>query len=530
MAQYVGCLDGDAPFSAYSRYLERRGPSPLIERVLVNKLVLEKGWKHASLLREETALKRDCEPVKNAVEMMDQGRWEDAAECLKTVSRNSPFAPLRMFCRAMTAFYSEDDKMAIRAIDMVPEDFCLKPVLDTLRSSLNGNPDRHAKRRAMGSLDFLWDGPVGAEKIAKDLLHDIANRPADQWGAKIKALADEIFPENPDAAVWEILHILGKIFASQGTFHRRTFQKAVGKIIDKNTQQLFETKFSYLFSDGKLRCAGAYLAALEKEFADQKERTIAGAMVLRGAVQGALKDPEESFHPYIFENGSLTRYLKHLGIESEDSEMAPIEMALKSISMDPDNREGYLLLSGIPRNSRMAKNAVENAFLAMMKKFPDDPFPCLELADLYYSKNAFRKAENVLKEAMKRAPHDNRVLDRHALAFVISADKNIKRSNYHLSWPDLESASKLGRPKLAALIAVKRTVYRIVAKEENMAEAFDAETKGFSQTERPEKHGNDALGFAGPAIRTSGPARGRIQKNCCSKRPRRYPGCPPANG
>jgi tetratricopeptide (TPR) repeat protein len=117
-------------------------------------------------------------------------------------------------------------------------------------------------------------------------------------------------------------------------------------------------------------------------------------------------------------------------------------------------------------------------------KSPDDPFPCLALADLYYSKNAFRKAENVLNVAIERAPYDNRVLDRHCLAMIISAEKNFTAGRFHLSWQDLEKAFQLNRQKHKTLLAAKRTIHQTVQENDSIINCLEKETSDFSSVDQ----------------------------------------------
>ncbi len=483
MALYVGSLSGEAAFDAYGRYLEKVEPSPVVERVLADSLLLEKRWDCLALLGGESLLNRDGEQARRAVELMEKADWESAGDQLKSISRTSPFAPFRMFCRAMTAFHAGDDKAARRAISMIPKDFRLNPLLEKVDSTLSDEANETEKRDAMLSVDCLWDGPVMAEHRARDLIHELSKKAPDACSSAISALAESVFPENPEIAAEEILHIIWPKLIDVGRSRVAKLRRTAEKVLNKKRAELLSLKFSYLFSGRGLREAGEYIKVLNEEFPDAEERNLAHSLVLRQSAASGIDRMDELFYRGFFLDSECGPYLDVFGIESINLELAPIELVKKSIELDPENREGYELLARVPYSSHDAKNAMEEAFSSMMEKFPEDPFPCLELADLYYSKNAFRKAENVLKEAMKRAPHDNRVLDRHALAFVVSAEKNFKRGNYHLSWPDLEKARDLNRPKMAALVAAKRTVHKVEAENADIHRVLTAETENFSKVD-----------------------------------------------
>ncbi|MCK4619902.1 MAG: hypothetical protein KAT52_08135, partial [Desulfobacterales bacterium] len=160
-----------------------------------------------------------------------------------------------------------------------------------------------------------------------------------------------------------------------------------------------------------------------------------------------------------------------LGITADKPDECLIEMTLKAIRLDPENRRSYELLANQPRYSRQIKNLVEEGLIQMLDYFPDDPFPCLELATIYYEKNAFRKAENILKEAMKRAPHDSRVIDRHVISLLISADNSIKKKKLHLASRDIEKADALSGKATLPLVVEKQILFQIT--EQGQLSLFD---------------------------------------------------------
>jgi hypothetical protein len=145
-----------------------------------------------------------------------------------------------------------------------------------------------------------------------------------------------------------------------------------------------------------------------------------------------------------------------------------LSLICRSIELDPLNRSAYELLIDAPRQSRYAKEATEKSLLKMSEVFPDDPFPCLELATLYYEKNAFRKAEQVLDDAARRAPHDNRVIDRRALSLVIAACKNHSRGKQHLVLSDLEKSESFNSKRIGPIIAEKKVLFELMAQPDQI--------------------------------------------------------------
>ena len=482
MAAYFKCCSGEGAFCAYQYYITKKGLSPLLEQTLADLLLQNQCWSNLDGFDVSVPLKRDSEAIKQALPMMEEGKWEEARDVLGSITRQSPFASLRMFCRAMAAFYEKDDITFQRAVSMVHKDFFLKPLLDNLATALTEIKDDGKRSNVWHHLDCFFEGPVMAERQARDLIFELNHKSTAGCAEKIQKLAASIYPNDVDAAIIEIISILWRSFSDKGHYEN-SLSKLINKLLPKDKADLMIAKFVFLQTAKKLSDVGAYLAMLPVEFSNRWEQDIAHALILQSTVSATL-NRNGGFGESLFGGRQpWFPYAKLLGIKSTDTEMMPVEMLKESIRLDPDNRLGYELLSRLPINSKEAKKAVEEILLAMMKRFADDPYPCLELANFYYDKNAFRKAENVLRIAMERAPHDNRVLDRHALALLISADKNIRHERYHLSWPDLEKAKQLKRKKHAVLLAAKRAIHLNQAENISIEKAIDIETLDFSSVD-----------------------------------------------
>jgi hypothetical protein len=132
MALYIRCCDSRDALDAYRHYLKKAGTSSLIERFLVDVLMIEQCWECLDKFDASLPLKKDSEPVQKSIPDMMDGRWEKALELLKPVPRVSPYALVKLFCRAMVSFYNEDDSGVKRAISMIPKDFCLYLFLSDL--------------------------------------------------------------------------------------------------------------------------------------------------------------------------------------------------------------------------------------------------------------------------------------------------------------------------------------------------------------------------------------------------------------
>lgn len=479
MAAYLKCCSGEGAFCAYQYYITKKGLSPLLEQTLADLLLQNQCWSNLDGFDATVPLKRDSEAIKQALPMMEEGKWEQVRDVLGSITRQSPFAPVRMFCRAMAAFYEEDDKTFVRATALIHEDFFLKPLLETLAVTLAEIKEDGRSSNVWQHLDCFFEGPVMAERQARDLLFELNHKSTVGCAEKIKKLAASIYPDDVDAAIMEIISILWRSISDKGHYEN-PLSRLINKLLPKDKADLMIAKSVFLQSAKKLSDVGAYLALLPVEFPNRREQDIAHALILQSTVSATLNRNGGSGESLFESRQPWFPYAKLLGIQSTDKDMMLVEILRESIRLDPDNRVGYELLSHLPNNSKEAKKAIEEILSAMMKRFADDPYPCLELANLYYGKDAFRKAENVLRIAMERAPHDNRVLDRHALALLISADKNIHHQRFHLSWSDLEKAQQLRRKKHAVLLAAKRAIHRNLAENVLIEKAIDLETHNFS--------------------------------------------------
>jgi hypothetical protein len=142
------------------------------------------------------------------------------------------------------------------------------------------------------------------------------------------------------------------------------------------------------------------------------------------------------------------------------------------------------MLQGIPAPLAEHRKVLTTLYETIAAQFDDDPAPCLELARLYYLKNAFRKAQAILQTAYDRAPHDGRVKESRALAFVISAQKNLPKEKWHLVDRDLDRAAEFGLPILSTVITGKRLLAEFLKTRKFSAKTFHEQTKAFTPVQQ----------------------------------------------
>ena len=106
---YIRHLEAAQAIQVYAGSLGQRESSPQVEQVLADQVVALRRWEALSCLDEDHPLRRDAEVVKQAIVFKDEGAWDQAGTALASISRRSPYAPWRVFCRAMACFDAQDD-------------------------------------------------------------------------------------------------------------------------------------------------------------------------------------------------------------------------------------------------------------------------------------------------------------------------------------------------------------------------------------------------------------------------------------
>lgn len=450
-------------FGLYARYLDTRDRIEAAERFLANRLLNAGCWDLIEPLDFDSPLVADVGALKRARPLMEAGDWAGALSAMAPVGRHSPYAPIRIFCRAMAAFCAGDDAAANRALASVPEDFSLIGVAREMQTVLNGaggGPDavrraKEAKRR----LGPLWDGPVGLDSDARALIRALNAEQVPEARRRIEVMADALHPEDPGKVRWYLAEVIFNMVI-QDRIGMPVYSKLIRGILSEKDVDLLKTKTTFLSSPNPFETVGDYLSRIDRELPDPASRDLGHAMVLRHLVSGLLHRTGWQSDPDV--KRAIRKHQELLGTAADDPDRILIEMADKSITLDPDNRDGYLLLARLPRPGRPPKQMVEKRLLEMAERFPDDPHPCLELAKLYYESGAFRKAETILQDAMERAPHDSRVIDRHVLALLYSAQKNMGRKKWHLVERDLDRAEGLEARRAALLVVEKRMLLDMI--------------------------------------------------------------------
>jgi len=463
--QYIRHLEPAQAIPIYARSVGQRESSAQVEQALADQMVVHRCWETLSCLDQDHSLRRDAEIVKPAVATMDEGAWEQAGAALVGISRRSPYAPWRIFCRAMACFDAQDDSGLRQALDLLPQHFILSQTVDELWSVCSPERSRKGKVLSAPVQQVLGTGGVDREQLARALLAALHQDPP-HWREVerlLPPLAKAIHPEEPLAACVALLEIIG-VGARQNRWPLSNIL-AMQRLLPRDLAQAVAARIELVnqatsHSVWNVAPAVAYLAHLNVEFPEARQQTLARAHILEFLARSGHNG---GACPNCVGTQVIQSLWGLMGEHSGDPHLVYADLMLASLELDPDNREGYRFLLELLRGDTSARPRMERVLTEMVHRFPDDPDPCLELALFQYSRNGYRKAEAALEEARKRAPHDERILDRQAVGCVKASDQGRNRRSYVLAQRDLERAEELGRRRLVPVLLVKRLGLKLMS-------------------------------------------------------------------
>ena len=453
-------LDGADALAVYADSLASRPASPRLERVLADLLVIRRCWSGLDALDASHPLRRDAEPVMRSLDAMDAGDWGRAAELLQGVSRRSPFAPWRVFCKAMTCFGAGDDQGLRRTLELLPTDFVLAQTVAEWRRLCSGEGEGGAVRvrQALGTAGSAVEA-LGTE-LREALRRDERPRVLQRL---IADLADALCPEAPLQARIDLLLIAGLV-TLRSRLRIQTVHGLVRRLVPADRVAGVSARIGLLLQQASFDLwdpapAAAFLDHLAVEVPRAEDQALARGRVLEALARIGHRAVQPEFLP-----ARMAKALAGLlGGQVEPPGMVFVELMAVSLEADPRNREGYRFLLDLLRGRRDIKPRMRSVLEQMAASFPDDAEPWLELAMLHHSSNAYRRAEQALAEAKRRAPHDERILDLQAIGFLKSADQSRKGGRFELAARDLLRAEDLGRPKLRQVVHVKRLLLDLVS-------------------------------------------------------------------
>ena len=462
---YIRCLDGADALAVYAESLASRPASPRVERVLADLLVIRRCRDGLDALDADHPLRRDAEPVMRSLDAMDAGDWGRAATLLQGVPRRSPFAPWRVFCKAMTCFGAGDDRGLRRCLELLPADFALAHTVAEWRRLCTGEGEGGPVRvrQALGTAGSAVEA-LGGE-LREALLR--GNERPRVLERLITDLADALCPEAPLQARIDLLQIAG-LATLRSRLRIQTVQALVRRLVPAERVAGVSARTGLALQQASPDLwdpapAATFLDRLDVELPRAEDHALARGRVLETLARSGHRAVEPDFLP-----PRMVKALSGLlgGLPDPPDTLSWkvfVELMAASLDADPRNREGYRFLLDLLRGRRNVKPRIRSVLERMAASFPDDPEPWLELATLHYSGNAYRRAEQALAEAKRRAPHDERILDLQAIGFLKSADQSRKGGRFELAARDLRNAADLDRAQLRPVLHVKRILLDLVS-------------------------------------------------------------------
>ena len=461
LIRYLRCLEAGDAVAVYAEHLAVGPPLPAAERAVADRLVIDRGWDGIEHLDADHPLRRDAEPARRSLDAMDAGDWEGAARLLAGVARRSPFAPWRLFCKAMGCFAAGDEHGLRRTVDLLPEDFALRGTVAELRRSATGagpaGPD--AVRRALGT----EAAPVAATAVSLSQAIHAGTR--QEIERHLVSLADAVYPEDPVQARIDLLMIAATATIAS-PMSMETLDRVAENLLPRD--RIFSVMAqAYLLMQEVAKgdfwdpeVAEDFLDEMPDVFARRSDQDLARSCVLESLARAGVRS---GIGPYSLVAETAASLGNLLGTPPEDPAMAMVDLLMASLAADPQSPTAYRFLLELLRDhpvgdSRRVRGILEE----LAKRHPDDPDPLLEMATLDYARNAYRRAETALAEARRRAPYDERILDLQATGFLKSADQSCKRGRFALTERDLERAANLGRRRLEPILRVKRLLFDVI--------------------------------------------------------------------
>ena len=483
LVRFLRCLEGGDAVAVYAERLAAGPPLPAAERAVADRLVIDRGWDGIEHLDAEHPLRRDADPVRRSLGAMDAGDWEGAARLLAGVPRRSPFAPWRLFGKAMGCFAAGDEHGLRRTVDLLPEDFALRGTVAELRRSATGagpaGPD--AVRRALGT----GTAPVAA--TAASLSQAIHAGTPHEIERRLVSLADAVYPEDPVQARIDLLMIACGA-TIQGPLAVDSFARMVDSIVpgDRSFGVLAQAVLlTQELESGDVwdpAVAEDYLDELPVVFPRRADQAMARSCVLESLARAGVNS---GIGPHLLDPATMESLTVLLGTRPEDPATMLVDLMMASLAADPESPTAYRSLLDLLRSPSLGSaGRVRGILEELTKSHPDDPEPWLDMVTLDYSRNAYRRAETALAEARRRAPYDERILDLQAAGFLKSADQSRRRGRFELAERDLERAANLRRRTLEPILRVKRLVLDVVRDGKNVAAAAAPHLRALSPGER----------------------------------------------
>ena len=360
-----------------------------------------------------------------------------------------------------------------RAAALLPEDFPLGGAVAELKRCAGGGgrAGPAAVQQALGTDDTLV--AATAAKLRQALHRGVEH----QVERHLVNLADAVYPENPLPARIDLLMIVARAtlespLPAAAFFNvaaRTMREEHLHGVIAQATLLLQHCDPDEMWDPG---AAVIYLDNVSVPFPRPADQALARAGVLESLARSGAA---AGIHLRPLDSDATQEVTTLLGTPPQHPGLVLVDLLMASLEADPQSTTGYHYLLDLLRRHPTADEARLRGILQeLAARYPEAPEPWLELASLDYSRNAYRRAEEALGEALRRAPYDDRILDLQAIGFLKSADQSRKRGSFPRAEQDLARAADLRRPRLEPILRVKRLLLDLVAGGASVDEAAAA--------------------------------------------------------
>ena len=454
------------PASAVETYLDivsGSGTVPDAERALAYHIVCARTWASLDRLDSRHALRSDLPAIREAVRAMDIGDWDTASASLNGIGTRSPYAPWRMFCIAMQQLEKNDRISLARTLSYFPPDFPLVKTIDALKA--------YAGDTGHGTTDTKILAQLGLYRQGNRILHRSDRlewfRAAVEDGFKSKAIL-QVAPVRfrrlaeslvPGSARWAekfiydifILTLQNQADGPENLLSRLMNERSPPRSMALAMDRMMVRRLSTSESAWNPDHVTFYLNEYKADFSNRNDQRLARSILL---AELARNGPRCRFHAEEFED-EIWYLSEQIGKELSPENLE-VDLLEASIEEDPDHKPGYEALIELLMEERNSASKVEDVYLRMAARFPDDVEPLISMAQSLYRRKAYRRAEKVVARALEVSPDNPRILNLKAVGHLISSDQGRKHGRIQTAVRDHDAAVALSRDIDSCVLAQKR--------------------------------------------------------------------------
>ena len=491
VTEFIRHVNPESAVEIYLDLVSGPGTNPDAERALAYHVVCERKWASLDGLDSGHVLRSDLPTVREAVEAMDIGEWNAASRSLSRVGAHSPYAPWRMFCIAIQQLEKNDKISLARTLSHFPADF---PLVETIKAlkAYAGNTVHGTDPEVFSQLGLHRQG----NKVLRRSDRLAWFRAAIEDGFKTKAfrqlapvrirqLAESLVPGNAAWAEKFIYDIFVMALQSQADdpdnlMHRlmneRTPSPSLALAMDRMLVR-HQSKSHRAWSPDHV---AFYLKVYKADFSDKNDQRLARSILLAELARVGSKTYyfcEEFAEEIDFLAALIGRDLSHHNLY--------VDLLEASIDEDPDYKPGYeALVDQLRKQYRTTAQEIEDVYLRMAERFPNDVEPLISVAQSLQRRKAHRRAETMVAHALEVSPDNPRLLNLKAVGHLISSDQGRKRGRVEVALRDYKAAEALNCDVDRCVMAQKRFFIDLVTSPAQSGTALQRTLEGRTEADQ----------------------------------------------